>query len=432
MRIRQQKLKNTRDRYLKALCTLVNILIFSTLILNPCLIPRVECSGLGNIALRSVALDSLTLMYNSIDATNFPRIVSIVRVWSKEGFVIGKLDENNFEVHEDSVRELPIQVEELTADEMGINVILVIDRSGSMFGQPIQDAKAAAITFVGLMQSQDQSAIVSFNKNPYTDYPFSGDKDSLRSAISRIESRKNGGTAIFDALIHSVDLLRRVLRNRAIILLTDGADLHSHYTYQDVLNEVLPLEVPVFTIGLRLSRNSPEENILIDLATKTSGMYFYTPTSSDLEKIYRAISRLLHHRYRITYTTHNPAKDGTLRHVRIAVNVHGNTSSDTASYRAPYEEPPKDDTFKVIPNPFTPNNDGFNDRTEFRQGDEIPLAWVVTIMERTGRIVKCLTDGERYWNGKDEAGELMLPGTYLYIVSNGDRVLHRGLIQLIR
>jgi len=428
MRIRQQRIEKRGTWRINVIYSLFLILIFSILIVNPRLIPGVEGTGFCSAAPQSISTDSISLIYNSVDATNFPRIVSIVRVWNNaSGFVIGKLDENNFEVREDGVRELPIIVEELTADDVGINVVLVIDRSGSMLGQPVDDAKAAATTFVGLMQSNDQSAVVSFNRRPYTDYPLSGNKDSLTAAISRIESNEDGGTAIFDALIHASDLLTNVWKNPAIILLTDGADHNSRYTYQDALNVLLPMEVPVFTIGLGLDRNSPEEDILIDLANRTSGMYFYSPTSSDLEEIYRAISMLLHHRYRITYTTHNPAKDGTLRHVRIDVNVHGNTSSDTASYRAPYEP-----VFEVKPNPFTPNDDGFNDKVEFREGETNPPNWVITIMERSGQLIKRLTNGEKSWDGKDDAGQLMLPGCYLYMVSDGGRVIHRGLIQLIR
>jgi VWFA-related protein len=391
-----------------------------------------------------MTLDSLTLIYNDIDAAAFPKIISLVTVTNDAGLIVGKLDENNFIVYEDSVRELPILVEELTSGVAGINVVLTIDRSGSMRGQPITDAKNAASSFVGLMQKDDQSAIVSFSYQPRTDHLFTSDVDSLKTAIARIQA--NGGTAIFDAVIHSVYLMNHGLKNRAIILLTDGADRDSQASYADALTTAQSYEVRVFTIGLGLVQGSPEENILKDLASKTGGLYFYSPTSQDLEEIYLAISKILHHRYRITYSTHNPAKDGTLRHVQIDVVVNTATSKDTANYRAPFEEPPvdppvdppddpiipPDSTFEVIPNPFTPNEDGFNDWTEFRKGSSIPQDWVITILDRAGRQVRQLRNGDRIWNGKDESGILMLPGCYLYMVSSGKKIIHRGLIQLVR
>jgi VWFA-related protein len=393
---------------------------------------------------RTAMLDSLNLLYNDINASQFPRIVSLVTVTNEIGFVVGKLDENNFKVHEDKVRELPILVEELPVADFGISVVLAIDRSGSMRGQPVADAKNAASLFVSLMQIQDQSAVVSFNHEPHTDCPFTHQVDSLKAAIATIEA--NGGTAVYDALMHSTYLFTSYLKNRAIILLTDGADKDSRYTYQEALTALISHEIRVFSIGLGLNQNSPEENILKDVANKTGGLYFYSPTSRELEEIYKAISKLLHHRYRITYTTHNPAKDGTLRHVEIQVLVNNNASSDTASYRAPYEAPPVDTTkpkppvvppppepgFEVVPNPFTPNDDGFNDWTEFRQGDSLPSTWVITILDRAGRPVRSLKNGDRFWNGKDESGQAMMPGCYLYLVSNGGQIIHRGLIQLIR
>ncbi|HEX9972397.1 MAG TPA: VWA domain-containing protein [bacterium] len=420
-------------------CKIIKIVIF-ILILHNYLTTIMYALESKNVMTRSLTLDSLILIYNDVNALTFPKIVSLVTVTNDAGFIVGKLDENNFIVQEDNTRELPILVEELASGVVGINVALTIDRSGSMRGQPITDAKNAASSFVGLMQKDDQSAVVSFANQPRTDHLFTSDVDSLKAAIARIQS--NGGTAIFDALIHSVYLMNNSLKNRAIILLTDGADRDSQASYADALATVQSYEVRVFTIGLGLAQGSPEENILKDLASKTGGLYFYSPTSAQLEEIYRAISQLLHHRYRITYSTHNPAKDGTLRHVQVDVAVNTATSKDTANYRAPYEAPPidppddpvipPDSTFEVIPNPFTPNEDGFNDWTEFRKGSNIPQEWVITILDRAGRQVRQLHNGDRIWNGKDESGQIMLPGCYLYLVSSGKKIIYRGLIQLIR
>lgn len=380
-----------------------------------------------------LTVDSLRLIYNNIDASNFPRIVSLVTVTNDAGFVVEKLDENNFEVREDSIRELPIVVEELFDPKIDVNVVLTIDQSNSMAGQPIEDEKTAASIFVGLMQGNDQSAIVSFAVQSTTTYFFSSDKNSLIAAISGITIK--GGTAFYDALIHSADLTRSLLKNRVIILMTDGGDNSSKHTYDEVLNTLTSLEIRVFTIGLGLQQNSSTERILKDLAVATGGAYYYSPDSNDLEEIYRAISVLLHHRYRITYTTHNPAKDGTLRHVRIDAIVRNNTSADTASYRAPYEVNPVESDgpdFEVLPNPFTPNDDGMNDKTEFRQSKGVPLDWRISIMDRYGRMIKRIKKEERFWDGKNESGEIMNPGCYLYIILNDDHIFDRGLIRLIR
>jgi VWFA-related protein len=393
-----------------------------------------------------LTLENLNLIYNQIDASNFPRIVSFVSVRNQQGFVIGKLDENNFEVHEDNVREHPIDVVELTIDSLGIDALLLIDCSKSMKYNLLDMAKATAGAFVDLMQKRDRAAVVSLAMQPRLEYPFTGNIDSLKAVISRLQLMK--GTSMYDALIYCVSLMDNSLRNRAIILITDGVDEDSQHTYEEALNALISNEVRVFTIGIKVKQNSSTENFLKDLANKTDGLYFNEPTSSELEEIYQALRKSLYPRYRVSYTTHNPAKDGTLRHVRIDVMVNTSTSWDTASYRAPLEEQPVDTldpvdpidpidpqpeepAFEVLPNPFTPNDDGFNDWAEFRKGDNIPPDWSITIMDRTGKLIRRLVNGEYSWDGKDKSGKLMVPGCYLYFVSNGNQILYRGLIQLI-
>ena len=441
MIIKQLKKSERRPRKILKILTRV---VIPVLMINFLLIAGINGAELNKVKLNRPTLDSLTLIYNHVDASSFPKIVSLVSVMNAQGFVVGKLDENNFEVHEDAVRELPIEVIELTNDSIGIDVVLIIDRSGSMTGQPMDDEINAAKTFVDLMQEKDQSAIVSFSSSPRTDCSFTNNKEMLKTAISAL--RAEGQTAIFDALVHTADLIKAnlsSLKNRAIIVMTDGDDDGFRYTYQDALNALLPLEVIVFAIGLELKPDGIGEQMLKDLAKQTGGRYYPSATSENLEEIYKAISKILHHRYQVSYSTHNSAKDGTLRHVQIDVFKNTSTSWDTASYRAPFEAGPVDTLdpvdpepeeppFEVLPNPFTPNDDGFNDWVEFKKGDEFPMDWNIAIMDRSGRLIRNLNKGETVWDGKDKSGKVMLPGFYLYTVFDGNRAIHRGLIQLIR
>jgi VWFA-related protein len=276
---------------------------------------------------------ALRLNYSQVDAAQFPRIVSYVNVQNDSGKTIGGLTKDNFIVHEDGTRELPIEVVEIVDDSVGVSVVLVMDRSGSMEGQPIADAKNAAITFVQLMSSEDQAALVSFSNRVTTDHGFSKDRASLIQAVNALVAA--GGTAIYDAVIHAANLIAPVPGRRALILLTDGADRDSRATFNDAFNTIAPLNVPIYAIGLGPNVGSVEERNLRQLADSTRGRYYYSPTSQELEAIYREISTLLHHQYRISYTTHNCTMDGTLRNVRIAVQYRGLTSFGTKAYRAP-------------------------------------------------------------------------------------------------
>ncbi|MFQ5627294.1 MAG: gliding motility-associated C-terminal domain-containing protein [bacterium] len=87
---------------------------------------------------------------------------------------------------------------------------------------------------------------------------------------------------------------------------------------------------------------------------------------------------------------------------------------------------------EVVPNPITPNDDSYNDDVEFKRDGGIPENWVIVIMDRTGRIIRRLTNGANRWDGRNEEGLLMLPGAYLYVIRDGDRVVKRGVLGIIR
>jgi hypothetical protein len=89
----------------------------------------------------------------------------------------------------------------------------------------------------------------------------------------------------------------------------------------------------------------------------------------------------------------------------------------------------------VRPNPFTPNNDGFNDRVGFSHEQIGVLRPRIRIFSLEGRLITTLTDSEGmvlYWNGLDDFGREMRPGVYLYTFGDGSEILSTGTITLAR
>jgi gliding motility-associated-like protein len=87
---------------------------------------------------------------------------------------------------------------------------------------------------------------------------------------------------------------------------------------------------------------------------------------------------------------------------------------------------------EVVPNPFTPNNDGSNDQVEFKREGGIPADWVIRIMDRAGRTVRLLRNGMNLWDGRDAQNRPAIPGAYLYTISDRQRLVKRGVIALVR
>ena len=86
----------------------------------------------------------------------------------------------------------------------------------------------------------------------------------------------------------------------------------------------------------------------------------------------------------------------------------------------------------VSPNPFTPNNDGYNDQVFFTRSAGGALPGSITIMDRNGRTIRALQPGQNAWDGVDSKGKPALPGVYLYLVRNKQNTVARGLLALVR
>ncbi|MHB2155103.1 VWA domain-containing protein [Calditrichota bacterium GD2] len=285
------------------------------------------------IASGSKAQGGVKLVFNQIDASAFPNINCYVTVTDSVGNSISGLTESNFLLKEDNYTESPITVTSLGGTNVPISVSLVIDRSGSMAGQQIDDAKTAAKDFVDQMNANDEAAIISFSTDVTIDQDFTSDKDSLYLAIDGIVT--GGNTAIYDASIEAVNLTVSQSGRKAVILMTDGLDNSSNYSLQDAIDNANNANIPIYTIGLGISPGSVEEQNLQQLAQQTGGEYYYAPSSSDLQQIYQDISNQLQNQYQITYTTHNQKFDGSTRTVEIKVDYQGETDSKTKTYVAP-------------------------------------------------------------------------------------------------
>ena len=97
--------------------------------------------------------------------------------------------------------------------------------------------------------------------------------------------------------------------------------------------------------------------------------------------------------------------------------------------------PDNQDKITVLPNPFTPNDDGFNDYVKFKFPEMYIKQPVIQIFNLRGRKVNQLENfsGHEYrWYGKDNNGKHLEPGVYIYIIDIEGEKISNGTITLIR
>jgi gliding motility-associated-like protein len=89
----------------------------------------------------------------------------------------------------------------------------------------------------------------------------------------------------------------------------------------------------------------------------------------------------------------------------------------------------------VVPNPFTPNNDGFNDNVVFDLHEMVVQAPQLKIFDLKGNLLTTLTNPQAAqftWDGNDRSGKPQLPGPYLYLLLDADQKVASGYVVLAR
>jgi Ca-activated chloride channel family protein len=117
----------------------------------------------------------------------------------------------------------------------------VIDTSGSMAGDKIEQAKQAATIFVNNMPPQNQVGLITFESNVNELVPLASAEGNQAEMTNQINSlRAEGDTALYDAIQQSIEFLKSSRseeddRIQSVVVLSDGQDTYSQITLQQVV-----------------------------------------------------------------------------------------------------------------------------------------------------------------------------------------------------
>jgi VWFA-related protein len=234
-------------------------------------------------------------------------------------FVDG-LKPENFRVFEDRVEQ---KLSVFKREDIPVSLGLIIDNSGSMHDKRPR-VNAAAITFVQTSNPQDEVFVVNFNDDFYLDLDkdFTSSIPEMKEALERIDSR--GSTALYDALIGSLDHLKKGKKDKKVLLvITDGEDTASRNSLEKTLREIHSSEAVIYTIGL-LSQESKRKakharKALQEIATASGGMAFFPEGVEDVETICTQVAHDIRNQYTLAYYPTNTKRDGSFRTVQVEV-----------------------------------------------------------------------------------------------------------------
>ena len=212
------------------------------------------------------------------------------------------------------------------AEKLG--VVLVIDASRSMTGQPIEDAMEAARAFARRRNPIQPMGVVTFNSQVATLLPLTTDGDRINRALESAPTLQRQ-THVYDGVDAAVAMLARTdLAGGSVIVMSDGADTGSDTRLSETAAHARAEGIRVFSVGLQSNAFSPDP--LRELASDSRGRYSEAGNGGDLAPIYDRLGAELSNEYLVQYRS----LQGPSSHVKVQVTVDG-VGSATATYRSP-------------------------------------------------------------------------------------------------
>ncbi len=230
------------------------------------------------------------------------------------------LDRQHFEVYEDKVKQT---IEFFNDDDVPVSIGIVFDVSGSMKGK-IDRARDALRAFIDTSHRDDDFFLVGFNQRANLLSEFS-DGDTLTNKLTLVDPR--GQTALYDASYLGIEKVRQGRHNkRALLLISDGQDNSSRYTYGELRKLLKEAGVQIYCIGIVEMGGAAGgtldlqgQAILEEIAQTTGGKAFFPRSAAELEDATTRIALELRHQYSIGYTPTNIKRDGLWHKIKVQV-----------------------------------------------------------------------------------------------------------------
>ena len=193
-----------------------------------------------------------------------------------------------------------------------LSISLVLDRSGSMEGWNLAEAKQAIRHCISSMDEGIAFSLVTFNHTASLACALTDSSYLVMSMVDPVNA--NGGTNIVSGLTIAIDSLQQAKGERVIILLSDGMDSNeSKARIDNVTAEAATRNITTYTIGLE----GCDEEYLRKIAERTGGQFVMVSDPTQLEKTYQDIQNAILNSYFLNYQADGDEEN---RNIHILMN----------------------------------------------------------------------------------------------------------------
>jgi Ca-activated chloride channel family protein len=236
------------------------------------------------------------------------------------GRYVTGLSKEAFSVFDDKEQQ---EIQFFSDDDAPVSMGVIFDVSGSMGRDKLGRAREALRHFVDTSHDSDEYFLIGFNSRAQLLMDRSRDSDAMLDKLTFVESK--GNTALYDACYLGIDRVTRGTHpKRALLVISDGQDNNSRYTFNELRRLLKETDVLIYAIGI-IERGTGSgldaggQAILDELASVSGGRAFFPDTAAEMNEIFERIAIELRHQYSIAYRPKNFTNDGKWHKLKVKV-----------------------------------------------------------------------------------------------------------------
>ncbi|HEY7923380.1 MAG TPA: VWA domain-containing protein, partial [Vicinamibacteria bacterium] len=216
----------------------------------------------------------------------------------------------------------------VSTEKLPLNVILALDTSASVSGEPLQHLQSAGRTLLDRLEPEDRAALVTFSHEVTLRQALTREVDRVGRELAGIEPR--GETAVIDASYAAVMLGDTDVGRDLVIVFSDGVDTASWLPGDRVLDAARRSDVVVYGVSVR---SSERPDFLRELSRVTGGSLLEVDSTRDLGPAFVRLLQEFRQRYLLNYVPRGVSPEGW-HELRVTVKRRRATVSARAGYAA--------------------------------------------------------------------------------------------------
>src|ERR1044071_4308040 len=262
----------------------------------------------------------------------------IVSVTHPYGSFVTGLGTDHFDVFDDKVKQ---QIAHFTDEDSPVSLGIVYDVSGSLKERIMRSIKALR-RFIETSHDDDDFFLIGFNDRAKLIQDFTTSGDQVVGHLMFVNPK--GSTALYDASYLAVEKVQQGRHTKkALLIISDGQDNNSRYTYKELRNRVKEADVQIYAIGITDPASDTlagfGRGVLEEITRMTGGRAFFPNAYNEPELVEICTRRALElrHQYSVGFYPTDMTSEAKWHKVQVKVNPPKGLGRLSLTYKDGYQ-----------------------------------------------------------------------------------------------